>query len=339
MTTFQNNRALNTIGSTDTLKGIAIFAVLINHYLNLNIEVESGGFANLWISIFFILSGYGIYLSLERRFTEGFKWKSVFSFYYDRFIRIFPLLWLAWILQNLLTQQKLSIWTLTGIHGDYHFWFIPALIQCYCLSIPIFYAIKRNTPMMIAGLGIAVIIFNTLIFWDILPSWVIKVIEFTNSEYRSIFLLHIIIFSFGMLLASYPLQKQVHLRGEEFWIKNISFVLFIGFILVFMIALKFSRLTLLQQLFQVLPLLSIAYLCIYVLRNNLKLSFFEQLGTISYSLYLYHMIFYELISRIGGFSTNSFSELMWTIILSPILVFICMKFEKLGNFFTHRMKR
>jgi peptidoglycan/LPS O-acetylase OafA/YrhL len=82
----------DTRKATETLKGLAIITVLINHYLNDNFSNNYGGFANTTISIFFLLSGYGIYSTLNKRFADNkFSWQALGSFYYDRLIRVFPL--------------------------------------------------------------------------------------------------------------------------------------------------------------------------------------------------------------------------------------------------------
>ena len=49
--------------ASDILKGISILSVLINHYLKHYTEFGVGGFANVVVSIFFVLSGYGIFTS------------------------------------------------------------------------------------------------------------------------------------------------------------------------------------------------------------------------------------------------------------------------------------
>ena len=93
-----------TFESTNTLKGIAITAVLINHYLNRNLSGDYFGFATQWLSLFFMLSGYGIYLSLEKFSIENGKLtiKNILSFYFLRIVRIFPLFIMAYILQQIL---------------------------------------------------------------------------------------------------------------------------------------------------------------------------------------------------------------------------------------------
>ena len=51
---------------TNYLKAIAIIAVCINHFINGYVTKSLMGYGNGFISIFFILSGYGIYQSLSK---------------------------------------------------------------------------------------------------------------------------------------------------------------------------------------------------------------------------------------------------------------------------------
>jgi peptidoglycan/LPS O-acetylase OafA/YrhL len=153
----------DTTNTTNTLKGIAISAVLMNHYLNLNVSRDYVGFGNLWISVFFILSGYGLSRSLDRRFETTIYSKELFLFYYERFIRIFPLLWLAWFIELIVKGGHLSPWILSGIHAKGHYWFIPALLQCYILSPWIYLGIRKKPFIFVAILITAFVTVNFLL--------------------------------------------------------------------------------------------------------------------------------------------------------------------------------
>ena len=131
----------NSMTTTDTLKGLSILVVLVNHYLNLNTVVDSGGFGNAWIAVFFFLSGYGIFHSLDR--YKQLSSREVISFYYRRISRIFPLLWIAWLLEFIVRGGNLSFFILTGIHATGHYWFVPAILHCY-LTAPLISIILKQ---------------------------------------------------------------------------------------------------------------------------------------------------------------------------------------------------
>ena len=85
---------------TTALKGIAILVVVSAHFAS-NFEEDFyirwlTEYAIAVIAIFFVLSGYGIFQSLERRFAAGGSTARILlRFAFDRAVRIYPLYWLA----------------------------------------------------------------------------------------------------------------------------------------------------------------------------------------------------------------------------------------------------
>jgi len=327
-----NNSSLTSLETTNTLKGVAILTVLINHYLNFNVSGDYLGFANLWVSIFFIVSGYGIYLSLERKFIEGCTFRGVLIFYYHRFVRVFPLLWLALLLWNLLGNSKVSIWMILGIHGEGLFWFIPALLQCYLISIFIFYKLTKDPKIFTIILTIIVFLLNILAAYKQIPEYVTEFLVFTNANYRGVFLLNILLFSFGMQLSHYFSSNPTCLPRSKTSKQGAFFFLLILIILICIAFAKYFLPTSLSFYFQIVPLLLIGLLCFYSFRSHVKNSLLAYFGSISYSLYLFHGVFYLFVARLDQFQKNSITGLSWTIILFPIFIFSCTKIEETTSF-------
>ena len=124
--------------ASNILKGIAILTVLINHYLNRYTTFESGGFANTVVAIFFLLSGYGIFISFKKRATdtdEVFSFKSIVTFYISRFARIFPLFWIALVIEALIANSfQPTLLSFLGFEAGRHYWFVSSILQCYLLT-------------------------------------------------------------------------------------------------------------------------------------------------------------------------------------------------------------
>jgi len=114
--------------------------VIINHFLNKYVSGEYAGYACIWVTIFFFLSGFGIAKSLNHRFPspQDISLRSLTRYYFDRFVRLYPLLWLALLFDYLMIGKSAGVWEVMGISGKGHYWFISALIPCYLLS-PLFY--------------------------------------------------------------------------------------------------------------------------------------------------------------------------------------------------------
>ena len=55
------------------------------------------------------------------------------------------------------------------------------------------------------------------------------------------------------------------------------------------------------------------------------------LGNYAYSLYLFHLPFFQLLCAIGIITYGSIASLLYTVLLSPILVMLCILIEKSLN--------
>ena len=340
----ENERALNT---TNTLRGIAISAVLINHYLNLNVSGDNRGFANLFTSIFFVLSGYGIFLSLDRRFSTTLCPKEIISFYYQRFIRLFPLLWLAWSIEFVVRGGNLSLWILLGIHGTGHYWFIPALLQCYILS-PLIYLLMRKKPIISIGIIITVFVIINFVFLKYyipflffkyyIPPAVIRLAIFAQSNYRGMYFLQILIFAFGFSIAMFASAKRQGMQKQNI-IHNVLFWFFTFLIVILMIKLKqYNRNSQsIRWVFLVGPLFPIVLLCIYSLVFSIENRLFGFLGSISYSIYLFHMSFYLLLTNGAVFPKNSIKEFTFLLLLFPVFIIACYYIESFGRYIARKL--
>lgn len=334
------SKHLTLIDTTDTLKGIAISAVLINHYLNLNISGDWSGFAYQWVSIFFLLSGYGLFHSFERRFHSTITAKEVLIYYYQRAIRIFPLLWVAWSIQLIISHGDISYWIPLGINGSGHYWFIPALLQCYVLSPFLYWILQKNRTISIIAILVIFITINILLSGGHAPHLFIRLAKITNSKWMKMYFFHIIVFTGGLILPSLlrtnksgdTTQKQ-KFYSLYFWIFTASIVFIFAFIKYYSHISPFF-----PKEFFLLPLIMIIMLAVYALRKNIQNAFFTSLGRISYSIYLFHISFYLLISNIGQFPQNSLSELLLSVILFPFFIYLCHHIEHFGNSLAGRLK-
>jgi peptidoglycan/LPS O-acetylase OafA/YrhL len=128
------------------LKGIAIAAVVINHYINDFLPGEFGGYASGIIAVFFVLSGYGIYFSFEKNASSRLTARQLLGFFVNRAIRIYPLYWTSLTLSAITLQTPYSLGVIMGnpfVKAPGIYWFISAIIQCYLVS-PILYALMKR---------------------------------------------------------------------------------------------------------------------------------------------------------------------------------------------------
>ncbi len=227
----------DTFGSTNSLKGIAICAVLINHFLNLNVTGDYLWFASLIVGLFFIVSGYGISASLERSHTAGsFQASGLADFYFSRLIRIYPLFIAAYLIQCHVFAEPVVSWTVFALHGLGHFWFIPAIIQCYLLAPLLFLLGKRYRLLSLTAIVFGFLAANLLLHGDMLPAAVGNSLRFVHLYWRDVYFLYLLLFALAMYLPHY-LDSWEAIPAYE---KKCCFILLLAVVLTIMIVFKYQ---------------------------------------------------------------------------------------------------
>ena len=116
------------------------------------------------ITIFLILSGYGNFQSLENKLKKNIKIVVYAKFYLKRFIRIFPMYWLAIYLDLFVFKiHAFPTIAIIGFQNISVFWFISLIIQCYIVSIPLYIILKKlDTKRFLILIGTCVVFINIL---------------------------------------------------------------------------------------------------------------------------------------------------------------------------------
>ena len=328
----------NTFSATNSLKGIAISAVLINHYLNMNVKGTFLGYASLFVSLFFIVSGYGIYHSLTNRYRlEPHGIKKLLTFYANRLLRLYPLFLVAYITQCILFDTPILTWTLLGIHAQGHFWFIPAIIQCYLVSPLFFICLKKNRFWSLNGLILTFLIANVLLTSGALPELLGNSLRFIHQYWREVYFLSPLLFGLAMLVAEYIECWNEVASFEKIYL----FALLLALVLFMMIIFNYQQKP--HYLFSLLttticPLLLLTISAIYFLANNLSISLLSSIGTASFSIYLFHIIFYRSVNQLTGLGKNSWLEFIIVLILLPLFFYLCKFVEKQTSMLLDRLK-
>lgn len=329
----------NSRSTTDTLKGIAIIAVLVNHYLNQYVSGDYGGFAYLFLSVFFFLSGYGIYISFEERSLKKITTGIIITNFYNRVIKIFPLFWIALCLQSYITGFSYPPISYTGFYAVGHYWFIPFILHCYIASPFLYMLLKKGVIKTIIAAGIFLILVNIFYGKSIFPETISTFIRF-NFFYGKICLFHVYLFLLGMSFGM--LSKHFHIVPNKIKKYKRSYHIFwsLWFSIAFvMIAIRYSD----KQLFfspTMTLIISAAIITasIYSISQLIEIKIFKVIGFISYSLYLFHMSYYSLLSKSGFFNKDSLLGVVCTISLLPLLYYFCFYANKAGTVLADKIK-
>lgn len=312
---------------TSYLKGVAIVVVLVNHYICAFISSYWSGYANGFISIFFILSGYGIYYSFENTKTNNRPF-CVLDFYVKRMLRMYPLFWVYYLYHIDLDFHKFSIIDFFAVRftSPEIPWFLPAIIQCYILAPLLFCLLKKYNMQTYFIVTSVILVFVNILF----PK--LHVLEGKVWFYKNLYLSHIFLFSVGLAMPSL-IKKYYHCNQ-----KINRFVLFVIFLLmIFSIQETTSRahdFIYSQYIFGCLFIILTSSFCFLLLVSNIKpplLSLFKSIGIYSYSLYLFHGIYYWVFVKLCIIKLNDaalFGSLFVAAIF-PIFFYCCALAEEL----------
>lgn len=311
---------------TSYIKSFAISVVLINHYINIYVSDNYQWYANGVIALFFVLSGYGIFHSLQDKFNEGLNGislRAVLGFYYSRALRIFPLYWIFLLLYAYVNSEIPPI----GVFFGYPLqlapgvgWFVTLLIQCYILA-PFLYLLFRRvgTYRYLAIIIILLLLTYTVSLYNTPPY--IGVLA-----YRHFFLGHVFLFALGIVLPSL-VEGNRHKLGNTF-LALLSFALFL-------VMVHYTRpyLSLSEYIAPIFILSAFAF-CLFTISRNPKLPFAKILifmGTYTYSIFLFHVFFYQALGEVGLVNYGDPKSIIFMLLLLPVFILICAVIEKYIN--------
>ena len=320
---------------TNYLKGFAIIFVMADHFTGQFLTRDYGwinGYANGFIAIFFLFSGYGLHFSFRKRFRQGLTLGALGRYFLDRAVRIYPLYWLSLLIAPYVFHYgDFSILHETGgfliylglpfLGAPWLYWFMTARFQCYLLA-PLFYLVLRRLPLWLSLAGGALLLLTATPLSLIIPRT-----QVDPLEYRYFLGAHLILFALGMTLPA-----VVSKYGRK-----VNNAMLAGSLAAFFASVYFTRTEsdiFIQSHVVLIPLmvwsafaLGVTWLAI---GPALPLQgVFGALGEHTYSLYLFHIPFYVLLADIGLLKNNQLRSVEVIAALLPLFVFLCIRFERL----------
>lgn len=287
----------------DLLRGIAALAVVLYHYFyhysniygtGINLPIFAVG--KLGVNLFFVLSGFVIFISLHRACSSV-------NFIKKRFNRLFPTYWLCLVL----TFAVVSILGLPGREVDFitflinftmlqeflgydnldgAYWTLTYELAFYFISALVFLNVKKFSSFTLLNVFIIALHLLILRFWEgYLAGGLIKLLIIPYYPY----------FAFGMVM--YYLKEN---KVDLFDFKNLSNI----FLSWLNISLLTTYLILVEKHF-LLCLSTVFITYLFIKFEDLRiptviLKFGSYLGGISYPLYLLHQnIGFSILNYFG----------------------------------------
>lgn len=288
------------IQSLDILRGMAIFLVLIWHWMPENSWLNFLFNGKLGVNLFFVLSGYliskGLFESKEKNIRS-----QLFHFYWKRFFRIFPIYYLLLFILLYIDYdgfRELQHWywlygtnvlfEKTGQVLPYtiHFWSLGVEEQFYIfwpLLFLFFCKIKKHYISFLLGM----IVLSLLFHWF-------------NSNVQKVYWLNSFLYFFSFAVGALLVFFPVRFKGKKsLLLLSISFLLLL--VITFLVRKNQIQTSWIHfSLDTSYSLFSLSLLIVFLQSE----SFFERLkslfkpivfmGKISYGVYLYHYFMYPL---------------------------------------------
>ena len=301
----------------DSLKGMAVIAIILYHISVFNDPELPWPFwwithsGDRGVQLFFVISGFLSYLSLERRFKKprDIAVKDAFTWIKSRAIKLIPLYYLALIL-SMLTHSWSSMWlgneghvTLTNflahivlVHEFFpHYsdsilwveWYLGVLV-IYLIMTPFIYKYVNTIKRMVALLLVfAAVVFSfPSLLMDIMP---VAEDPFVYYGYIYNFAphLHLVVYSLGITLGMLIRKNTRSFKNPRL----ISGVI-LGFLIAVMVVFSVLGIKNVQLfgLWSFFLILSQEIHAFPVIDNK----FFRFVGKQSYVMYLFQFIFFNI---------------------------------------------
>ncbi len=300
---------MKRLSALDYLRGLAALAILLYHYCSwvfgqFGASSVLGRVGIYGVAIFYLLSGLTFYAVYHSRFKLSLRWHK--KFYLKRFLRIFPLLWLATFLHLFFVKGPIDadqlLLNVSGLFGflswDHYFatgaWSIGNELVFYAFLPFIFFAArrgKRSFSLLFAVFGVLYLVFA---FHLIDPSSTLAEQWHLYTNPLNQAFLFIGGYAIGLL--------RKHARTSSKW--SITFAV-VGMLLFMLYPVEGNRLQLVCGVPRVVFTLSCALMVLGFTSINWRLNSLVHrplawLGHISFSLYLLHPIVFETTDRLLG---------------------------------------
>ena len=328
-----------TRDTVDYIKGLGLVIITWHHLIYNNLPGYFPLLGNQFVSFYFIVSGYGIYYSLENT-LHGTLGRDVLAFYTRRCIRIFPMYWLWFAFGYPFGHRPvlLDFFLLSLDHPP--MWFLNAIFHCYLVAPLLYVFIKRR--------GLASLWYFVLVLAAVnVACHQLGVPHRLAYAYMKVFFLHIFFFACGMLLPGL-MDKRLPLRRPGAVLAALLAVFVFAALQITRHAFKPLALPAVEFLgmtvnpYVALLTLTAVVMSLILLQHNPILPLrnaFMLIGTYSLPAYLLNDYYGNYIVYALGKGRNLFAYFTVFVLFFPVLLCLCICFQKLVSFdFTARTR-
>jgi len=312
----------DSLYTLDGLRGIAVIIVLMSHTASFGMYAQG----SLGVLLFYFLSGFVLTLPYTEKPKILLSKTELFRYITNRVLRILPVYVVAILVYTLYFGHDFSwfFYNVSFIKGWNHFWSVAEEARFYIL-FPIVIILLSFIPKY----TFKILILSVITYYFYKHSGIHK-IDMMDGRYVSFYFWMFLGGSLTSFVYNSPLLKSY--RNNNI-LKNISSVLVVAILLFIFLSSNHIIQTLWHPLFPSLPpkfslngwrmpglwfmLYFILLLSITTYTTTFSAKFIQSpllrhLGLISYSLYLFHMLFIQILQP-HGFKNEGLFVAVFTI--------------------------
>jgi peptidoglycan/LPS O-acetylase OafA/YrhL len=182
----------STNEAANYIKGFCITLITWHHLIYDNFPGHFSYLGNEFVAFYFIVSGYGIFYSLEEK-LHGRRLHGILRFYGKRFIRLYPMYWIWFAFGYYPKSGRSAVLDFFLLSLDHPpVWFLNAIVYCYLLSPVLFLVARRLKLWSLAVFTVALLLINVAGHDWQLPFRLAYV-------YRDIYFFYLFFFASGMV--------------------------------------------------------------------------------------------------------------------------------------------
>lgn len=327
---------MNRILFLDGFRAVAILMVVAFHYFHVFVKKYSDAelssfsfsFGGVGVDLFFMISGFVIFMTVTRKDLKGF--------FISRVTRLYPVYifsvcltaivilsfggWYSELnLINFIKNLTMFQYYLGGTNIDGVYWSLRVEVAFYFALAIIYYGFKREIfwPVLLV-ISFGSFLFNLCSqYIDSLPYFLELVHKVTISHFMPYFIIGMCIYALGFLK-----DKVLNINSKEYQLVVVS--------LIFALLDLFMNKTMTQFLVVFTAGLALFAMCkgrLSLARKILENKVFLFIGKISYSLYLVHQVIgYILIRTLIDFGIELYLSIGIVFILVILLSFFMQKY-------------
>lgn len=313
----------------DYIKGVCILIISWHHLVFNNFPKEFSFLGHQFVVFFFIISGYGIYMSLDsdKESKKNLAW--LLTYISKRVLRVYPLYWLWICVSYDWTKLTVSDFFLLSLNAP-PVWFLNAIVYCY-IAAPALYFVTSRTGRFSIVLYTGGVLFLTAAL-DYIGVPVVL-----GLAYCKVYFSYVFAFGCGMALAR---PGQLKMSRIVYHVAMLA----LGLLFLFC-ALQISMFSLpafgIHKVrigyYPVNPyvfpfFLSSILLMYFALNGNPVLPFSRAValfGRYSLSIYLFHNYYVQTIVHVMGLNQPKICYFIVFVAFLPVLLASCWLIETL----------